>query len=87
MKNFFLQADGIYLMETDYPQKGNKYFINYRNLLINLIKNNNIAVIYTIYPVESSLIYTYLDKNCFTEIKISNMLNSYELKNCHEING
>ena len=72
---------------TDYPQKGNKYFINYRNLLINLIKNNNIAVIYTIYPVESSLIYTYLDKNCFTEIKISNMLNSYELKNCHEING
>ena len=40
-----------------------------------------------IYPVESSLIYTYLDKNCFTEIKISNMLNSYELKNCHEING
>ena len=72
---------------TDYPQKGNKYFINYRNLLINLIKNNNIAVIYTIYPIESSLIYTYLDKNCFTEIKISDMLNSYELKNCHEING
>ena len=71
---------------TDYPQKGNKYFISYKNLLIKLIKNNNIAVIYTIYPAESSLVYTYLDKNCFTEIKISNLLNSYELKKCHEIN-
>ena len=71
---------------TDYPQKGNKYFISYKNLLIKLIKNNNIAVIYTIYPADSSLVYTYLDKNCFTEIKISNLLNSYELKKCHEIN-
>ena len=71
---------------TDYPLKGNKYFVSYQNLLIKLIKNNNIEVIYTIYPVKSSLIYTYLDKNCFTEIKISNMLNSYELKNCYKIN-
>ena len=55
--------------------------------LINLIKNNNVAIIYTIYPVENSLLYKYLDKDCFTEIKISNMLNSYEIKNCKEINN
>ena len=68
---------------TDYPQKGNKYFMSYKNLLIKIIKNNDIDVIYTIYPVEGSLIYTYLDKNCFTEIKISKILNSYEINSCY----
>ena len=72
---------------TDYPMKGNKFFDSYKNLLINLIKKNNIAVIYTIYPQESSLIYTYLDKSCFKELRISEVLNSYELKSCYEING
>ena len=28
-------------------------------------------VIYTIYPLESSAIYTYLNENCFKETKIS----------------
>ena len=68
---------------TDYPQRGNKYFMSYKKLLIQLIKNNDIAVIYTTYPAGSSLVYTYLDKNCFTEVKISNILNSYEIKNCY----
>ena len=67
---------------TDYPLKGNKYYDSYKNLLVKLIENNEIKVIYTIYPVESSLVYTYLDKNCFEEKKISNMLSSYEIKNC-----
>ena len=71
-----------------YPLKNNnKYFVSYKNLLINLIKKNNIAVIYTIYPLESSFIYTYLDKRCFQETKITEVLNSYELKSCDEING
>ena len=52
-----------------------------------IIKNNHIKVIYTIHPVKSSLIYAYLDKNCFKEIKISEVLNSYEIQNCNEINS
>ena len=72
---------------TTNPIKGNKYFNNYKNLLINILKKNDIAVIYTIYPVESSSLYTYLDKDCFKEKKISNMLISYELKNCYKINS
>ena len=63
--------------------KGNKYYTTYQNLLKNLIKNNEIAIIYTIYPVESSYLYTYLDKNCFTEVKVSKILNSYEIKDCY----
>ena len=72
---------------TDYPMKNNKYFIDYKNLLINIIKKNNILVIYMVHPQPSSILYQYIDRSCFTEIKISNVLNSYELKNCYEING
>ena len=72
---------------TDYPQKNSKYFVNYRNLLINSIKRNNIKVIYTINPVRNSNIYDYVDNDCFQEKKITEMLMSYELKNCEEING
>ena len=86
-KNFFSPTRWHISDGTDYPLDGNKYFDSYKNLLIKLIENNNIKVIYTIYPVENSVIFTYLNKNCFTEKKISNILNSYELKNCHEING
>ena len=71
---------------TDYPMKNNKYFIDYKNLLINIIKKNNILVIYMVHPQPSSILYQYIDRSCFTEIKISNVLNSYELKNCYEIN-
>jgi len=70
---------------TDYPSKNSRHFINYKNLLINLIKNNNIDVIYMIYPQQNSIIYDYIDKNCFEEIKISEMLNSFQLKKCDEI--
>ena len=72
---------------TDYPQKGNKYFSSYKKMLIKIIKDNNISVIYTIYPVEGSLLYIYLDESCFIEKKISKILNSYEIKECTEING
>ena len=72
---------------TDFPAKGNKYFKSYKNLLIKLIKTNNIAVIYTIYPVENSMLYIYLDKKCFIEKKVSNILNSYEiLRDCEDFN-
>jgi len=70
-----------------YPLKSNKYFTSYKNLFLNIIKKNKIKVIYTVYPQKSSIIYKLLDKNCFTEIKISKMLNSYEMKGCYEING
>ena len=76
-------ADG-----TDYPLKGNKYFINYKNLLIELIKKNNIKVIYEIFPVENSNnIYNYINNDCFKEARITEILKSYELKLCDEISG
>ena len=72
---------------TDFPSKENKYFRSYKNLLIKLIKTNNIEVIYTIYPIENSLLYIYFDKKCFIEKKITSILSSYEiLKDCQDFN-
>ena len=72
---------------TDYPLKGNKYFQSYKELLTKIIRENDIEVIYTIDPVESSLVYIYIDKNCFNENEISDILNSFEIKECKDING
>ena len=71
---------------TTHPQKGNKYYSDYKNLFIKLIKKNNVAVIYTIYPQTDSTLYNYIDNKCFEEKKISKVLNSYEIKTCYEIN-
>ena len=68
---------------TAYPLKTNKYFKKYNDLLINIIKKNDIAVIYTVFPRKNSIIFEYINKNCFKEKKISEVLNSYELKNCN----
>ena len=72
---------------TDYPLKENKHFKSYKNLLIKIIKDNNVEVIYTIDPVKSSLVYTYIDRNCFEESEISSILNSFKIKECQDING
>ena len=84
-KNFFSPSRWYMSGGSAYPEKNNKYFNSYKNLIIKHIENNNIEVIYTIYPLDNSTIYTYLDKSCFTEVEISKMLSSYELKNCNEI--
>ena len=72
---------------TDYPLKESNYFASYKNLLVNIIKKNDISVIYTFHLQADSVIYTYFDKSCFNEIKINELFNSYELGTCNEING
>ena len=86
-KRFFSTTRWHIFDGTDYPQKNNKYFMKYKNLLINSIKNNNIKVIYTIKPVKNSNIYDYIAENCFNEKIITKILTSYELKECKEINN
>ncbi len=68
--------------DCTYPLKSNKYSYKYKNFLINLIKKNNIEVIYLIKPLEDSEIYQYLDQNCFKKNIINEHLSSYELNNC-----
>ena len=70
---------------TDYPQKDSKYYLSYKNLLINKIKDNEIKVIYTVRPLNNIHLYQYIDKNCFEEKKITKILKSYEVILCTEI--
>ena len=71
---------------TDYPQVGNKYYNSYKKLFINKIKENNIEVIYTILPVDSSQIYNYIDESCFKKNQIRKFLVSHSIKKCKDIN-
>ena len=54
------------------PLKNNKYSQKYKNLVINLIKKNNVDVIYIVYPVHKDSIADYLDKSCLKEKLILN---------------
>ncbi len=69
------------------PLKNNKYAQKYKNLVINLIKKNNLDVIYIIYPVHKGSITDYLDNNCFNEKLIFKGLVSYEIKRCKDLKG
>ena len=70
---------------TTYPQKNSKYSAKYKNLIIEVIKKNDLEVIYIIDPLNKASIYDYLDKNCFKENLVFEKLNSYEIKSCRDL--
>ena len=72
---------------TTHPLKGNKYFDSYKNFFVNIIKTNNIEVIYLIDPVTKSNVYDYLSKNCYYEKQMTKILYRYELRTCNEISN
>ena len=74
--------DGI-----SYPLKGNKYHNDYKKLFIDQIKNKKIAVIYLMKPIEESSITFVLDKSCIKLKKINNILESYEINECKQLNN
>ena len=55
--------------------------------MINLIKKNEISVVYVIAPLDSTSIYNYIDRQCFEENYVLEQLKSYEIKNCIDINN
>ena len=84
-QKFFSPSRWILSDGTTHPLKGNEYFNNYKNFLVNIIKKNNIEVIYIIEPTGKYNIYNYFSKNCYQEKIITEILTSFELKNCNEI--
>jgi len=74
--------DGI-----SYPLKGNKYHNDYKKLFIDQIKNKKIAVIYLMKPIEESSITFVLEESCIKLKKINNILESYEINECKQLNN
>ena len=72
---------------TDYPLNDSKYFNSYKNFFINILRKNDIKVIYNFNLSSDLVIYNYIDKACFDETKINEIFTKYEIINCKEING
>ena len=72
---------------TTHPLKGSKYFNSYKIFFINIIKNNDIKVIYLIDPVAKSNVYDYINENCYYEKQVTEILYQYELRECNEISN
>ena len=89
-ENFF-SPSRVYTGDgTTHPIKDNKYVKTYKILIDNLIKKNNIEVIYVTNVVDDNIDLKYLNfnyidsyKNCFKKISIIKELVMYNLKNCN----
>lgn len=66
---------------TDYPLPESNFFDSYKRLVDNVIKKNNIEVIYSIIPVKSKNIHDLINKECLKETKINEYFFKYEIKN------
>ena len=72
---------------TGFPIKDSKYYDNYVNFLINLIKEKKIKVIYITGNVSPGAIFNYINPNCFKKEIIFPNLASYLLKkDCENFN-
>ena len=85
-ENFFSPSMAFPNDGSAYPKKNNKFAENYKDLIINGIKKNNIEIIYIIHPIKKESLYDYLDETCFEEKIIFAKLNSYKLLKCSDLN-
>ena len=71
---------------NSYPLKNQKYYKFYKNHLTNLIKRNDIEVIYIFgFVTGDSKIENfkiYMDEICFRDEEINEMFTAYELRKC-----
>ena len=69
-----------------YPNKGNKYFKNYKSFFIKKLKENDIKVIYAIKPFYVDDIDTILksipNKDCIENTELTNILSMYIINSC-----
>ena len=70
-----------------FPTKDSKFFTNYKNFFLELLIKNEIEVIYIMGEIPNSILYNYINKNCFKEKIILNNLSTYLIKkDCSEFN-
>jgi hypothetical protein len=89
-ENFF-SPSRVYTGDgTTHPIKNNKYVKTYKILIDNLIRKNNIEVIYVTNIIDDNINLKYLNfnyidsyQNCFKKISLIEELVMYNLKNCN----
>ena len=70
-----------------YPRKNSKYFQNYKDFLINKIKNKKIKKIYVFEPFSkydhNEIILNYISESCFDKDDTNKSFTIYKIKNCN----
>ena len=64
-----------------FPTKENKFFIDYKNLIVSIIKKKKIKTIYILPDIEEKNLVDYLDKKCFSRKELESQIIKYEINN------
>ena len=67
---------------VSHPTKNNRYFKTYREFFIQIIKQNNIQVIYTIKTVDRHFLNELLGDKCLKSFSINNILDEHLVLEC-----
>ena len=69
---------------ASFPIKGNKYYLSYKNFLINKIKKKKIEVIYIMdKSISENVVLDYIEQKCISKSESTKTIKIYQLeKNC-----
>ena len=65
--------------ESAFPKKGNKYFQNYKNLILTILKNKKIKSVYILPDIKENNFLDYIDPKCFDRHVIQFEIIKYEI--------
>ena len=69
------------------PSKSNKFFQNYKNFFFSKLEKNKIDKIYIVGSYKEIFLTKLLTKkDCADRVEINELLSSYNIKNCKELN-
>ena len=70
-------------------KKDSKFFKSYKKLLIDKINKNKIEVVYLVKPfwATDKVFENGLKEDCYQKIKITEILDAYIIKKCHDLNN
>ncbi len=64
-----------------FPTKENKFFIDYKNLIVSIIKKKKIQTIYILPDIEEKNLVDYVDPKCFSRQELDSQIIKYEINN------
>ena len=75
---------------ANYPFENNEYYILYKKFFISKLKENRVEIIYTLSPLwgeddPDNILKPLSDKKCIKKTVITNILNSYFIKDCADL--
>jgi hypothetical protein len=69
-----------------YPKKGNKYFENFKDLIISSFKKKKIRSIYILPDIAENNLLDYVDSKCFNRRELQLKIIKYEINDkCNDL--